>query len=233
MCDTFNTVLEETCLLLETYKGRDKIIRTLCYLSRLLGELQNDPELRKKFSTFGSQMSATRTTLRLFDDALVLRNTLQYRFGKNEPDKYMAAMGVMSNVLDHIFLPLEKVSWLAKHRLLTGLDNTKWETASSACWVLTAYLTILKTLRYLVLLKKHESCLNKAESSISSEKLQVLRQYQLWTLGRAFLDFLHAVNTLPPGFLWSSRLKPWFVSLIGTSSSIIGLYLIIYKKWLK
>lgn len=70
-------------------------------------------------------------------------------------------------------------------------------------------------------------------SSISPEKLYYLKQYHLWTLGRASLDFLHAVNTLPPGFLWSSKLKPWFVSLVGTTSSLVGLYLIFYKRWLK
>lgn len=56
----------------------------------------------------------------------------------------MAVLGITSNVMDHLFLPIEKVSWLARHRLLTGVNNTKWETASSACWVFTSYLTILK-----------------------------------------------------------------------------------------
>jgi len=226
------SLLDETCSILETYKGRDKIIRTLCYLSRLIGELQSDPELRKKLSTFGSQMSATRTTLRLFDDALVLRNTIQYGLGKNEPDRYMAIMGITSNIIDHLFLPLEKVSWLAKHRLLTGIDNSKWDTASSACWVITSYLTVLKTLRYLFLLEQHKQCLDKAKS-ISPEKLRYLKIFHMWTFSRACLDFVHAVNTLPPGFLWSSKLQPWLVSLIGTGSSLIGLYLVVYKRWLK
>ncbi|KAL1509483.1 hypothetical protein ABEB36_004208 [Hypothenemus hampei] len=232
MCDTFNSILNETCTLLETYKGRDKVIRTLCYLSRLIGELQSNPELQKKFATFGSQMSATRTTLRLFDDVLVLKNSIQYGFGRNEPDKYMALMGITSNILDHIFLPLEKVSWLAKHKLLTGIDNSKWDTASSTCWVLTSYLTVLKTMRYLMLLERHQSCVRERKG-MSLEEFNKLKIFHLWTLLRAILDFTHAVNTLPPGYLWSSKLKPWFVSLVGTGSSLIGLYLIIYKRWLK
>lgn len=105
-------------------------------------------------------------------------------------------------------------------------------------------------MRYLFLLERHKDCLDRAQrysfkqlihnifmsfnfSSISPEKLYYLKQYHLWTLGRASLDFLHAVNTLPPGFLWSSKLKPWFVSLVGTTSSLVGLYLIFYKRWLK
>ncbi|CAG9768901.1 unnamed protein product [Ceutorhynchus assimilis] len=232
MCDVFMNILDETCAILETYKGRDKVIRTLCYLSRLLGELQSDSELQKKFNIFGSSMSGTRTTLRLFDDILVLRNNLQYGFGKNEPDKYMAILGITSNLIDQCYLPVEKISWLAKHRLLTGINNSKWETASSACWVTTSYLTILKTIRYLYLLEKHKECLDQVPS-ISPEKLHCLKTYHLLTLCRAFMDFTHAVNTLPPGFLWSSQLKSWTVSLIGTTSSVLGLYLILYKKWLK
>ncbi|KAH1026343.1 hypothetical protein HUJ05_000020 [Dendroctonus ponderosae] len=156
-------------------------------------------------------MSATRTTLRLLDDLLVLRSTLDYKFGQNEADKYMAVMVVMSNITDHIYLSLEKFSWLAKHKLLTGIDNTKWDTASSACWVFTSYVSIL---------------------NISDEKLRLLKWFHIWTVCRSLLDFTHAVNTLPPGFLWSSKLSSRFISLIGSSSSLIGLYLIIYKKCL-
>lgn len=232
MCDTFMSLLDETCAILETYKGRDKVLRTLCYLSRLVGELQNNPELAKKLNTFGSQMSATRTTLRLFDDLPALKNNIQYAFGKNEPDRYMAIFGTASNIIDQIFLPLEKISWLAKHKLLTGINNTKYETASSACWVLTSYITILKTMRYLLLLERHKGCIDKAKS-ISPEKLKNLKSFHLWTVTRAFLDFIHAVNTLPPGFLWSSRIRPLHINIVATGSSLLGIYLIIYKRWLK
>ena len=54
-----------------------------CYLSKLLGELQQDPTLAKKFNAFGSQMSATRAALRLFDDIPTLKRNLEYGFGGN------------------------------------------------------------------------------------------------------------------------------------------------------
>lgn len=221
MSDIFMSLLDEISSILETYRGRDKILRTLCYLSRLLGELQKNPELAKKFNIFGSQMSATRTAIRLLDDIPVLRNNILYKLGKNEPDKYMATFGVASNIIDQFYLILEKISWLAKHKLLTGVNNSKWDTATSACWVLTSYITVLKTLRYLVLLERHKGCIDKA-NSISPEKLYNLKRFHMWTVTRACMDFVHAVNTLPPGFLWSSKLKPLHVNLIGTTSSILG-----------
>lgn len=232
MGDIFITLLDETCTILESYKGRDKVLRVLCYLVKLLGELQSDPVLAKKFSIFGSQMSATRATLRLLSDLPALQNNLQYGFGRDEPDKYMANLGVVSNLIDQLFLPMEKMSWLSKHKLLTGIDTNKWDNASSLCWALSTYLTILKTMRYLFLLEMHKDCFSK-EKNISGEQLRNIKKYHLWNLIRLCMDFVHAVNTLPPGFLWSSRLKPWHIGIIGTSSSVLGIYLMIYKRWLK
>lgn len=134
----------------------------LCYASKLLGELQSNPELAKKCSIFGSQMSATRATLRLLSDLPTLKNNIQYGLGENvfvfnefiwniyfafisqEPDSIMAKLGFASNIIDQIFLPIEKMSWLAKHKLLTGIDNNKWDNASSVCWALSTYLTMIK-----------------------------------------------------------------------------------------
>lgn len=62
----------------------------------------------------------------------------------------------------------------------------------------------------------------------------ILRQkFEILTCIRLSLDLIHAINTLPPGFLWASKLKPWHVGLIGTVSSILGLYQIFAKKSLK
>ncbi|KAF7278302.1 peroxisomal membrane protein 11C-like [Rhynchophorus ferrugineus] len=232
MGDTFNQLLDETCSILESYRGRDKILRVLCYASKLLGELQSNPELAKKFSIFGSQMSATRATLRLLNDLPTLKSNLQYGLGKNEPDDIIAKLGVVSHIIDQIYLPIEKMSWLAKYKLLTGVDNNKWDNASSVCWAITTYLTIIKTVRYLILLQKHTSCFSE-EKSISPDQLQNVKNYNMWNLLRLCMDFIHAVNTLPPGFFWSSRLKPWQVNVIATTSSIVGIYLLIYKRWLK
>lgn len=50
------------------------------------------------------------------------------------------------------------------------------------------------------------------------------------------MDLVHAVNTLPSGFLWASKLKSWQVGLIATLSSVLGLYQVFAKKnisWLQ
>ncbi|VEN57391.1 unnamed protein product [Callosobruchus maculatus] len=77
----FIKLLDEICSLLETYKGRDKILRTFCYTTRLIGGLHSNNELSKKLLHFSSIMSDTRATLRLLDDLPMLQYNLQYGLG--------------------------------------------------------------------------------------------------------------------------------------------------------
>ncbi|XP_008942977.1 PREDICTED: peroxisomal membrane protein 11C, partial [Merops nubicus] len=37
-------------------------------------------------------------------------------------------------------------------------------------------------------------------------------------------DLCNAIHWLPPGFLWAGRFPPWLVGLLGTISSLIGIY---------
>ncbi|CAH1261015.1 unnamed protein product [Diabrotica balteata] len=208
----WTNVLNEICELLETYKGRDKILRTLSYVTKLIGGVQKNEVLAKKFFIFSSQMSGARATLRLLDDLPMIQYNLQYGTGKNEPDKFMSQLGVLTNIIDQLYYPIEKMSWFAEHKLITGVDNNKWDTASSVCWVISTYLTLV---------------------NIPIEKVLLTQKYEILTAIRLCLDFIHAVNTLPPGFLWSSKLKVWHVGFIGTLSSLLGIYQIFYKRSLK
>lgn len=61
-----------------------------------------------------------------------------------EPDKIMAQLGVVTNFIDQIYYPIEKMSFLAQYNLISGLNTSKWDTASSVCWVLSIYLSLLK-----------------------------------------------------------------------------------------
>lgn len=64
--------------MLETYCGRDKIIRLLCYTTKLVAGLKKDDRLLK----FSNLMSECRTTLRLFDDIPMLYYSLSYGLGR-------------------------------------------------------------------------------------------------------------------------------------------------------
>ncbi|KAG5887173.1 hypothetical protein JTB14_028976 [Gonioctena quinquepunctata] len=225
-------LLDEICLLLETYKGRDKILRTLSYVTKLIGGLHNDDNLSKKLFLFGSKMSQARATLRLFDDIPMLKYNLDYGLGREEPDRFMAQLGVLTNVIDQVYYPIEKMSWLAEHKLVSGIDNNKWDTISAFSWVLSIYLTLLKTLRYIAILEKHKKCV-MADNSIPVNKILQMQKNEMLTTVRLAVDLIHAVNTLPKGFLWSCKLEIWQVGLVGTISSLLGIYQIFYKRTLK
>lgn len=55
----------------------------------------------------------------------------------------MQTIGLTSNVIDTIFYPIEKVSWLAEHEIIER-DGTPWDIASTLCWVSTCYLALIK-----------------------------------------------------------------------------------------
>lgn len=59
-----------------------------------------------------------------------------------------------------------------------------------------------------------------------------MQKFEMLTSLRMSLDFVHAVNTLPPGFLWASKLNTWQVGLIASLSSVLGIYQIYYKRCL-
>lgn len=53
-------------------------------------------------------------------------------------------LGVATNTIDQLYYPIEKMAWLAEHKLISVHDSKPWDTASSVCWVLSIYLTLMK-----------------------------------------------------------------------------------------
>ncbi|KAM9516312.1 peroxisomal membrane protein 11C isoform 1-T1 [Guaruba guarouba] len=55
----------------------------------------------------------------------------------------------------------------------------------------------------------------EAKAQVKAEVLSILAQVA---------DLSNAIHWLPPGFLWAGRFPPWLVGLLGTVSSLIGIY---------
>ncbi|XP_059610623.1 peroxisomal membrane protein 11C [Phlebotomus argentipes] len=227
--------LDEFCDMLDTYGGRDKVIRTLCYTTKLACGLYEsaNPDFSKKLGIFSSKMSATRATLRLLDDWPMFQHTLRYGLGHKEPDKAMAVMGLLANIVDNIYYPVEKVCWLAEHRVISVRNPSKWDTASSICWVLSIFLNLLRILRNVTLMEQYSKTLDKAANNSNREERRKLlwkQQQELLSVVRLSLDLTQAVSTLPKGWLWGGNLSTLHIGFIGTLSSFIGLYQYFAKK---
>lgn len=67
---------------LKTYSGRDKMLRTLSYVAKLLTVCTSSKSTEKKLKTFGSQMSECRVMLRVLDDLPTLHFVMTYGWGK-------------------------------------------------------------------------------------------------------------------------------------------------------
>lgn len=76
-------------------------------------------------------------------DILLCSLTLPH-YGAQEPDRTMSVLGVVSNIVDHIYYPVEKICWLAEHKCIAVDDEDKWDTISSVFWVASIYLNLMK-----------------------------------------------------------------------------------------
>lgn len=227
----FEDWLDDVCQMLSNYNGRDKVIRTLCYAAKLASTMSTDPTTVQKLKIFSSKMSQTRATLRLFDDLPQLQSTLQYGLGSSEPDKAMSIIGVIGNIADTIYYPIDKTCWLAEHKLLHVKNPGFWDMLSSLFWLLSNYLNLIRTLRLISITKYHEKHCDKPSNIKVDPYINQMKQLlQNISIIRNCIDIIHAGSTLPNGMLWGGKLKAWQVGLIGTISSLLGMYQFLAKQ---
>ncbi|XP_011175161.1 peroxisomal membrane protein 11C [Solenopsis invicta] len=208
---------------LETYSGRDKMLRTLSYTAKLLTVCTSSKSTEKKLKTFGSQMSECRVMLRLLDDLPMLHCVITYGWGKQEPDWLIRWSQVIQNVVDIVYSPIETIAWAGQHNIVS-INNDKWDLATTWFWIVSLHLSLLKTLRLLQKLQKYKIGLKGNNSNMQTMKdLNKQQQSALLTCTRTVLDISYAISYLPPGVLWGGRLKTWHVGALGTISSLIGL----------
>ncbi|XP_053558910.1 peroxisomal membrane protein 11C [Bombina bombina] len=217
---------------LESYRGRDRLMRTLCYSCQLLGGLltqksRRKQELGKSLLIVTSQLSHCRTVLRLFDDLSMLAYSKQYGLGKKEEDCLIRLISVIGNMCDQLYYPCEHVAWAADAGVIRT-KSEKWWTASTALWGLSLLLGILRSLRILSTVRRKGK---KFEKDAPKSRGEIKCQVRSEVLGiiSCLCDLINAVHWMPPGFLWGGKSPTWLVGLMGTISSLIGIYQTIVK----
>uniref|UniRef100_A0A0V0GAZ2 Putative peroxisomal bioproteinsis protein peroxin n=1 Tax=Triatoma dimidiata TaxID=72491 RepID=A0A0V0GAZ2_TRIDM len=209
---------------LDTYNGRDKVMRIMYYIAQYLAGITKSNELEQKLNIFSDQINCCRTVLRLFDDIPMLSYTLSYGLGRKEPDNIVQMCNVAVNTLDQLYYPLEHIAWAADCKLLP-LKSDSWWTATSICWALSMYLMMIKSLRYYKVIKSMRGTLKDGENARQTIKdISHIEASELLTAARCFVDCIHAIHWLPPGILWAGKLKQWHTGFLGIISSLISLY---------
>ncbi|CAL8344858.1 peroxisomal membrane protein 11C [Gadus morhua] len=227
--------LESLVNTLESYRGRDKVIRTICYGSQLVGGVlsQKTPpgrpsssDLGNRLLLFSAQLSHCRTVLRLFDDLSMLAYSRSYGLGPEGSDGGLRWISVLNNVADQLFYPCEHVAWAADAKLIPARSE-RWWLLSTALWGASLVLGTLRSIRLIVLLKRRlRKCARAGEgSSETSSRSQLRRQMrgEMLTILSSMADLSNAIHWMPPGFLWAGKFPDWLVGLMGTIASLIGL----------
>ncbi|XP_067629198.1 peroxisomal membrane protein 11C [Eurosta solidaginis] len=223
--------VNEFCEIIDSYGGRDKVMKALCYSAKLIAgyHATRNPDLAKRYAITSSRISGARATLRLIDDIPMIQYALEYGLGAQEPDRLMAVLGVTANVVDLLYYPVEKICWLSEHNIVDVKNADAWDVLNSTLWVLSVYLNLMRTLRNFTLNQQKVNAAQVANSQIDNKLLKKHR-LELLSVLRLTLDFTHAVSTLPKGYLWGSKLSTFQVGAIGTLSAAIGIYQIFAKR---
>ncbi|NXF32722.1 PX11C protein, partial [Nyctibius bracteatus] len=209
---------------LETYRGRDRVVRALCYGCQLAGGALAGPQappsgLPGSLLAVSAQLSACRTALRLFDDFAMLSYSCGYGLGPKDEDGLVRALSVLSNLANQLYYPCEHVAWAADAGIIR-VGSQKWWTLSMALWAFSLLLGILRSLRILFQLKRKL----RTSSPQSQKETKAQVKAEVLSILTDVADLSNAIHWLPPGFLWAGRFPPWLVGLLGTISSLIGIY---------
>lgn len=224
--------------LLQTYSGRDKIVRTTGYVSVLLTGVVKG-KTGQKLAIFAKQLSSARTILRLFDDIPMWNFTRKW--AASEEDRLSRICSILGNIASQVYYPCEHIAWGADRELWT-IDSFNWWGAGTLCWALSLFFNILRGIRQLFVLRqkraklivqKRLESLEEIDESGSSTKTSIQQCLEkeideYWNLLKNISDFILAVNILPwKGILWSGKFGTVKNASFGTISSLVGLYLII------
>jgi len=226
--------METYVALLQSYGGRDKIIRTTAYAcSFIAANTKGKPA--KDLAAIATSISAARTVLRLFDDLPMLLYTLKWSEGERDPvTKLLSNLGNLSILL---YFPCEKIAWSSNQEILP-FKSEGWIKGGIAFWAGFLFFNILKGLRQLSIIKYKRAKIQKQRKLESPDRSgdELFRQQlkdlaekevlEYWTLVKNIGDIIMAVNWLPEGFLWANKIGPAKTMFSGLVSSAVGLYLL-------
>lgn len=234
------------CDLIASHSGRDKVMKVLCYTAKALSTPNSTIKIdnAKKFYIFSSRISQARATLRLVDDLPTILYALEYGLGRHEKTRFDAVLGVLTNLVDILFFPVDKICWLSDHKILK-LDETrksKWDVINSVFWSLSVFLNLSRVLRdyhekhiaagaagSVEFLMRERVAGADADGETLRKKYEQQRIMESITVLRMSLDLVHAVSSLPKGYLWGGEIPSWKVGVIGSLSGLLGIYQYVVK----
>ncbi|XP_065193273.1 peroxisomal membrane protein 11C-like [Sycon ciliatum] len=160
---------------LETYRGRDKIYRLISYFSQFVAsglDKLGHTQSASRLESLGSALSACRVVLRLGDDLAMWQVTKAYGLGSQVGHPVLRMLGIVQNVFDQLYYPLEHIAWACDVGVLKR-PSAFWWVASIAAWagsLLTSLITKLVKLTQLnlAIARERTATLPSSTSAASS-----------------------------------------------------------------
>ncbi|KAF9410308.1 hypothetical protein HW555_010556 [Spodoptera exigua] len=158
-----------------------------------------------------------------------------YNGRDKETTRAAAILGVVANMVDQAFLPVEKACWLYEVGVLKLSDKTayKLETFSTMLWAASLLISLIQTSSSIRRLWWSRDCLQKASENGGADAkkhLDVRLILESIVAGKLCLDITHAISCLPEGWLWGEKIGSTKVAAIATTSSVIGIAMYFAKK---
>ncbi|ESO85099.1 hypothetical protein LOTGIDRAFT_235958, partial [Lottia gigantea] len=203
--------------LLETYRGRDRVMRLGTYIAMLIGGSGNSP-FNTKFNIIAQEFNGCRTVLRLFDDLSMAAVNLKFYYGEKDKNPILRILDMMTNTLYQSYYIVEHIAWFADKKVINR-SSTLWWVICIAIWAISLILEISKAVVKLMNNKKSQAQLRKQKYLDKDEKGTVSEQNQeindrlkalkteeyghVLLIIQSAADLLNAINWLPPGVLWA------------------------------
>uniref|UniRef100_A0A8C0FCY5 Peroxisomal biogenesis factor 11 gamma n=1 Tax=Bubo bubo TaxID=30461 RepID=A0A8C0FCY5_BUBBB len=140
-----------------------------------------------------------------------------------DEDSLVRGLSVLCNLASQLYYPCEHVAWAADAGIIP-VSSRKWWTLSTVLWAVSLLLGILRSLRILFQLRRKLRQHKRTSSPQSQQEMKAQVKAEVLSVLTDAADLANAIHWLPPGFLWAGRFPPWLVGLLGTISSLIGIY---------
>jgi len=228
---TSSSSFEKALEVLETYHGRDQVLRTLEYACKLLSGCCKG-KFSSRLNIIAEEFGGCRTILRLFDDLPMLAYSLSYGLGRKEPDRVLRWSQVLSNFIDQLYYPLEHVAWAADKQIIS-VSSTPWWVLAIGAWALSLYIGIVRAVRSITILRKQKDILKNGlilSNPTQQSNLDYLFLSHVLTIVHNTSDLVNAIHWLPKGFLWAGKLTSFQIGLFGLISSVLSIYRSILVK---
>ncbi|KAK3095730.1 hypothetical protein FSP39_018194 [Pinctada imbricata] len=225
--------------LLESHRGRDKIVRLATYACMLLSG-NGTGKFHKRMEILVRELGGCRTVLRLFDDLPMLASNYMYGTGSKEKNILVRACRLITNLAYQVFFPVEHVAWLNDKGVISGFVSAKWVVGSIALWAIALMADIIRCIARISSiktelreLKKQQILASEERNELSEDSVTIKEQRRklIEELQETYLtliqdggDFMNAINWMPPGFLWAgyfSRSSSGIFGLISTTMMLI------------